>query len=156
MLEWLLLITQSTLIRSPNLFSGNHSTLCFWSRREGWQMLDSEVTLTNWKKQPPEIFYKNNVLKNFATLRTYADCCFWSDFMKWLFGTLFLDCIWRHLDSVTLQKYQLLSNQSFKRNLAYLPSIYLTPMLFMSLGFVCSWLMVTTQKANACSPWTAC
>ena len=34
-----------------------------------------------------------------------------------------------HLDAVMLQKYQLLSNQSFKQNLAHMLSIYLTPML---------------------------
>ena len=26
----------------------------------------------------------------------------------------------------------------------------------MNLGFVCSSLTVTTEKANACSPWSSC
>ena len=29
-------------------------------------------------------------------------------------------------------------------------------MVSFDLGFVCSSLTVTTQKANACSPWTPC
>ena len=47
----------------------------------------------------------------------------WTDFKKWFFGTLLLDCIYNYLDSVILQKYQSLSNQTFKKNLAYRPSI---------------------------------
>ena len=34
-----------------------------------------------------------------------------------------------YLDSVTLQKYHSLSNHSFKQNLSYMPSIYLTSAL---------------------------
>ena len=34
-----------------------------------------------------------------------------------------------HPDSVILQKYQALSNQSFKHNLEHMPSLYLTHML---------------------------
>ena len=49
--------------------------------------------------------------------------------MKWLSGTLFLDRIKNHLDSVILQKYHSLSNQSFKQNLAHMLSINLTPTL---------------------------
>ena len=43
-------------------------------------------------------------------------------------GTLFLDrCYQNHPESVTLQKYQSRSNQSFKHNLADMSSLNLTP-----------------------------
>ena len=52
--------------------------------------------------------------------KTSAYGCFWTDITKWLIGTLFLDSRFQnHLDSVILQKYQLLSNQSFKHDSAY-------------------------------------
>ena len=54
-LEWFLLIIWYTLNRSTNLFRRNHPTLCFWLRREDWQM-------SNTKK----LFYqlKNAAAKN--------------------------------------------------------------------------------------------
>ena len=59
--------------------------------------------------------------------RTSAYGCFWIDFRKWLFGILFLDSrIQNQPDSVKLQKYQSLSNQSFKHNLVRMTSLYLT------------------------------
>ena len=57
---------------------------------------------------------------------------------------------------VILQKYQSLSNQSFKHNSAHMPSLNLTLRFLLNLGFVCSSLMVTTEKTNACGPWTFC
>ena len=81
-----------------------------------------------------------------------SDLTLRSDF----FGTLFLDSRFQnHPDAVILQKYQSLSNQSFKDYLVHMPSLYLT-LRFFNLGFVCSSLTVNTQKANACSPWTPC
>ena len=89
------------------------------------------MVLSNWKKQPPEISYKNAVLKISAIImgkhlcetfrNTYFEehlspiyvwlllmneVIFWklAKWLKWLFGNLFLDCIWNHLDSVILQR----------------------------------------------------
>ena len=43
--------------------------------------------------------------------KIYFEECFWTDFRKWLFGTLVLVSRFQnHLDSVILQKYQALSN----------------------------------------------
>ena len=50
--------------------------------------------------------------------------------------------------------FQSLSNQSFKHNLAHQSSLSLTPSFLLGLGFICSSLTFTTQKASACSPWT--
>ena len=59
-----------------------------------------------------------------------------ADFMKWLFGTLFLDSrIQNHPDTIILQNYQSLSNQSFKRNSAHLLSLYLTLTLSFEPSF---------------------
>ena len=64
------------------------------------------------KKIHQEVFYKNVFLKNFAKqnicikfLRIAVYSSFWTDFMKWLFGTLFLK----------KQRYQSLLNQNFKQ-----------------------------------------
>ena len=92
------------------------------------------ITLSNWKKQPPEVFYKNTVLKNFAIFmgkhlcEIFQNTCFeehlctavseltfWSDCLEF--------CFWI--------AYQTLSNQSFKQNLAYMPSICLNPCAFL-------------------------
>ena len=68
--------------------------------------------------------------------RTFAYGCFWTDFTKWLSGNLFPDsCFQNHLDSVILQKYHLLSNQSFKHNLVHWPSLNLTSKLSFEPGF---------------------
>ena len=47
MLKWFLLIIckEHTLSRSTNLLSRNHLTLCFWLRREGRQMVNTEQLL---------------------------------------------------------------------------------------------------------------
>ena len=77
--------------------------------------------------------------------------------------TLGSDCLFReshfqnHPDSAILQKYQSLSNQNFKHISVHMPSLNLTSRSFLlNVGFVCSLLTVTTQKANACSPWIPC
>ena len=102
-------------------------------------MANAEIYVI-WKKTATGGFYRNKILKNFAIftgkhlceifkntiLKISAYGCFWTDFIKWLFGTLLLDCILNHLDSVILQTYKSLSNQSFKENFAYMSSIYLT------------------------------
>ena len=100
------------------------------------------------------------ILRNFLEhlfWRTTAYSWFWSDFRKWLFRTFFLDNRFQnHADLGTLPKYQSLSSQGFKQNWVNMPSLKLTPKIFFNLGFVCSSLTVTTEKANACSPWTSC
>ena len=49
----------------------------------------------------------------------FAYGCFWTDFTKWLFESLFLDSRFQnHPDSAILRKYQSLSNQIFKYNYA--------------------------------------
>ena len=50
-------------------------------------------------------------------------------------------------DLVILQKHQLLSNQSFKHNSAHISSLNLTYTVFFNLGFLCSSLTFTTEKA---------
>ena len=56
------------------------------------------------------------------------------------------------LQKKILQKYQSLSNQSFKHNLAHMTSLNLTPMFSSEPIF----RKFTTQKANTCIPWTPC
>ena len=51
-----LLIIYHTLNRSTNLFSRNHSTLCFWLRREGWQMPNTEQLLYRTEKSSHQKF----------------------------------------------------------------------------------------------------
>ena len=86
MFRWFLLIIQHALNRSITRFSRNHPTLCFWLRREGWQANAQywTVILSNWKKQPPEVFYKNLHLHTAASeLTLWSDClelCFWIAF----------------------------------------------------------------------------
>ena len=83
---------------------------------------------------------------------------FWNSYsFKLNFGTLFLDsCFQNHPDSVILQKHQYRWNHSFKHNLADMPSLNLTLIFLLKLGFICSLLTVTTQKGKACSPRTSC
>ena len=60
-------------------------------------------------------FQKTPILKKSA----YG--CFWSDLRKWLFRAFFLVSRFQnHAGLVILQKYQPLSNHSFKHNLAYI------------------------------------
>ena len=62
------------------------------------------------------------------------DSYFYSYF--WLFDLCFLySCFRNHLDAVTIQKYQSLSNQRFKHNLAHMPPSNLT-----SNGLGQSWI----------------
>ena len=69
-------------------------------------------------------------------LKKSAYGCFWTNFRKWLFWTLFLDSRFQnHLDSVILQKYQSLSKQSFKHNSAHMSSLHLTSTLPFDLKF---------------------
>ena len=67
-------------------------------------------------------------------------------------------CFWSHIQNhpefLILQKYQLLPNQTFKHNLVHVSPLNLTLRFLLKLGFICSSLTVTTQKANTCSPWT--
>ena len=73
------------------------------------------------------------IFSTFSLTPTSANTdCFWTEFRKWLFRTLFLFLdihFQNHPDSVTLQKYQSLSDQSFKHNLAHMLSLNLNPML---------------------------
>ena len=76
--------------------------------------------------------------------------------MKWLFGTLFLNSrIQNHPDTIILQNYQSLSNQSFKHNSAHLLSLYLT----LTLSFEPSFCMFIingyyAESKHTCCPWT--
>ena len=123
-------------------------------RREGQQMFSTEQLLYQIEKQPPEVIYKKAVLINFIMftgihlrcslslikllsfeyceiLRTpthlyhaSTDGYFWTDFKKWLLGTLFLNSRFQnHPDSVILQKYQPHLNQRFIHNSAHKPSL---------------------------------
>ena len=56
-------------------FSRKHPTLCFWLRREGCL---TTVTLSNWQKQSPEVFFKKTALENFAIFTEKHLC--WSFF----------------------------------------------------------------------------
>ena len=73
----------------------------------------------------------NFVCGNEITVQSSA-MVFWTvtfqtDFRKRLFRTLILkSCFQNHSDSVTLQKYQLLLNKSFKHNSTHMPSLNLT------------------------------
>ena len=85
-------------------------------------------------------------------LRTAA-----SELILGLFRTSFLDSRFQnHHDLVILQKYESLSNQGFKRNSVHMPTLNLTLRFLLKIGFICSSLTVTTEKANSCSPWTSC
>ena len=65
---------------------------------------------------------------------------------------MFLDSRFQnHPDSVILQKYQSLSNQSFKHNSSHMSSLYLTQCSLLNISSICLSLTVATQKANACS-----
>ena len=73
------------------------------------------------------IWYKEEPCMSRVLQLTSAMLLFQTDFRKWFFWTLFLDgCFQKHSDSAILQKYQLLSNQSFKHNSAHMPSLNLT------------------------------
>ena len=85
--------------------------------------------------------------------RTSEYGCFWTDFTKRLFGTLFLDSRFQNHPSI---KCKSLSTQSFKHNSAHMPSLFLIPTLFLNLGFIYLSLMATTQKADAWSSRTSC
>ena len=85
---------------------------------------------------------------------------FQTDFKKWLFGTLFLDSRFQnHPDSVILQTYQSLLNQSFKPNSAHVPPLNLTPMLSLESWFCISIINDYYTKSKGLgvrpfSPWT--
>ena len=75
----------------------------------------------------------------------YSHGYFSNDFTKWLLETLFLNGILNYFDSVILQKYLSLSNQSFKQSLTGMANIYLNHMISCEPRF-------PTQKVSACSP----
>ena len=126
------------------------------------------------KKLPLEVFYKNAVLKNFAILMgkhhlwNSETSTIWIIFcirllLNWFYEVIVWNLVSRlHLKPswlLILQKYQSLSNQSFKQNLGHIYAAYisLNPTLSCERRFhFVSPLTVTTQKANACSPWTLC
>ena len=109
-LEWFLLMKckEHILLRSTNVFTGNHSKLYFWLIREGWQMPNTEFYQVD-KSSHRRCSIKKAVLKNFGIfigkhlcwslfisfikkrlqqrcftvtkfLRTSAYGCFWTDF----------------------------------------------------------------------------
>ena len=80
-------------------------------------------------------------------LKTPAYGCLWSDFRKWIFDFFFLASRFQnHPDLVILQKYQSLSNQSFKHNSAHMPYLNLTPTISFKARFRSLILTVTTEK----------
>ena len=74
---------------------------------------------------------------------------FQTDFRRWLFGTLFLYSCFQNHESVILQEYQSLLNQSFKHNLVPMPSFNLT----LKLSFEPTFRMFII---NTTVPWTPC
>ena len=58
--------------------------------------------------------------------------------------------IFKHPDLKILQKYQSLSNQSFKHNLAHIPSLNLTPTRSFEPRFRYD------RKSKRLYPWTSC
>ena len=80
-----------------------------------------------------------------------------TDFRKRFFGTLLLEsCFQNHPDSVTLQKYKSLSNQSLKHNSAHLTYLNLTPTLSFEPRFSIFIINSYCNKRKACSPWIPC
>ena len=141
------------MIRSTNLFSRNHPTLILVKKRRSTNATGG-VLITFRRCFPVNIgkFLRAPILENICVRLL----------LKWilLFRTFFLDSGFQnHPEVVILQKFQSLLNQSFKHNLAYMPSLNLTPALSFEprfLGFVCLSLTVTTEKANTCGLWTSC
>ena len=90
--EWFLLMMcqEHTLMRYANFFGGNHPTLWFWLRREGQQIQYWTVTLSSWKKQLLEVFYKKAILKNSANFRGKYLCwiLFLIKLQAWAFNLL--------------------------------------------------------------------
>ena len=184
-LGWFLLIIckEYTLTRSTNHLSRNLATLRFGLRKEGRQMINTEQFpyqtdkssnarcsmkklflkisqyFSTWKATPTQMFFYcetfTNIIVEEHLVTTASELTLEKDCLELYFGNHFQN----HLDSVILQKYQLLSNQSFKQHSAHMPSLNLTPTppfeprLILNLD---SSLMVTTNKVNACNPWTLC
>ena len=103
-------------------------------------MLESLLQL-NQKKTPAQLLYCWEIFEEH--LRTAASkLTLGSDCLE-----LFLDCRFQnHPDSVILQKYKWLSNQSFKRNSAHMSSLYLTLLVLLNLRSICLSLTVTKKK----------
>ena len=79
---------------------------------------------------PADKFLRTPILKN-VWVRLLLNY-----FRKWLYETLFLESRYQnHSDSLILQKYQSLSNQSFKHNLAQISSLDSTPTLSFEPAF---------------------
>ena len=106
------------------------------------------------KREYTQVFYCCEIFSKHLFWRISAHGCFWTDFTRWWLRALFLDNHFKnHLDSVILQKYHSLWNQSFKYNLAHMSSLYLTLRFLLNVCFVYSSLTVTTHKGSSCSPW---
>ena len=84
-LEWFLLIMckQHTLTRSTNLFSRNPLFFVLIKKRRLADAHHWTVTLSNWKKQPPEVFYKKSCSEKFC-----------NNFRKTLVLKSFLGWVW--------------------------------------------------------------
>ena len=94
----------------------------FWKILQYWQenTYVRVSSLNLWKRDSSTCVL---LLQNFW--RTSAYSCFWTNSSKYCLE-LFLECpIQNHPNSVILQKYQLLSNKSFKKYSPYV--VYLTP-----------------------------
>ena len=76
-LEWFLHIKNILKSRSTNLFSRNHPYCVF----EKVGRCPITVTLSNWQKQPPEVFHKKSCFQIFAII-TRKHLCFSLFFIK--------------------------------------------------------------------------
>ena len=99
-------------------FSRKHPRLCFWLRREGRQMSYAEQLLYQTEKSNHRSFSTKTLFLKFL-LYSWENTCV--KFLK--------TPILKNICVVILQKYQSLSNQNFKQNLAHLSSMHLIPTL---------------------------
>ena len=138
--------------------------LCFWLRRDGPQKPNTEQLIHQTNSHQcfikTAVFKSFTIFTGkhlcwslfLIKLPAFRPATSLERYSKKVFGvSYFGECFWtalgsnrnsvsghsllNHLDSLVLQKYQSLSNQSFKYNLALLPSLYLTPTLSFELRF---------------------
>ena len=162
--------TLNKFLFSADNFSRNHPTL-FLIKKRSTDAQYWTVTLSNWKKQPLEVFYKNAALKNFVTF-TGKDLCqifkntyfeehlhtaaseltLQSDFWNFVFGSHLKPS--RHSN---ITKILVAFKPDLLKKYWRICCLYIWPLCFLvNLGFICSLLIFTTQKSNAFSPWTPC
>ena len=81
--------------------------------------------------------------------------CIWLP-LNWLYEMI----VWNFIRGLHLKPSQLSDTRKIPVALNKIWStcwLYIWPLCFLiNLGLICSSLTVTTQKANACSPWIPC